>query len=101
MNVIADSTGGRAFYNTNGLREAMDAAVRQGSEYYTLTYAPSNTKADGSERKIKVVLKDPGYQLSYRRSYLADDARHPAPVHPLAAGYEHAARRAQLLGVVL
>src|ERR1035441_7171186 len=37
MNVIADSTGGRAFYNTNGLREAMDTAVRQGSEYYTLT----------------------------------------------------------------
>jgi VWFA-related protein len=83
MNVIADGTGGRAFYNTNGLREAMDAAVRQGSEYYTLTYAPSNTKADGSERNIKVVLKDPGYQLSYRRSYLADDARYPAPVRPL------------------
>jgi len=30
-----------------------------GLEYYTLTYAPSNTKADGSERKIKVVLKVP------------------------------------------
>jgi VWFA-related protein len=83
MNVIADSTGGRAFYNTNGLREAMDTAVRQGSEYYTLTYASSNTKADGGERKIKVVVKDPNYQLSYRRSYLADDARHPTPVHPL------------------
>jgi VWFA-related protein len=84
MNVIADSTGGRAFYNTNGLQEAMDAAVRQGSEYYTLTYAPSNTKADGGERSIKVVLKSPGYQLFYRRSYLADDARHPSPVLPLA-----------------
>ena len=83
MNVIADSTGGRAFYNTNGLQEAMDAAVHQGSEYYTLTYAPSNTKADGGERNIKIVLKEPGYQLSYRRNYLADDARHPAPVHPL------------------
>jgi VWFA-related protein len=83
MNVIADNTGGRAFYNTNGLREVMDTAVREGSEYYTLTYAPSNTKADGGERNIKVVLKVPGYQLSYRRSYLADDSRHPTPVHPL------------------
>jgi VWFA-related protein len=83
MDVIADSTGGRAFYNTNGLREAMDAAVRQGSDYYTLTYAPSNSKADGGERNIKIELKEPGYQLSYRRSYLADDARYPAPVQPL------------------
>lgn len=84
MDVIAESTGGRAFYNTNGLQEAMDTAVRQGSVYYTLTYAPTNTKADGGERNIKVVLKYPGYQLSYRRSYLADDARHPSPMQSLA-----------------
>ena len=84
MEAVADSTGGRAFYNTNGLQEAMDTAVRQGSEYYTLTYAPSNNKADGAERKIKVVLKDPNYQLFYRRGYLADDAEHPSPPQPLA-----------------
>ena len=84
MDAVADSTGGRAFYNTNGLQEAMNAAVRQGSEYYTLTYAPSNSKANGAERKIKVVVKDPNYQLFYRRRYLADDAEYPAPVLPLA-----------------
>ena len=84
MDAVADSTGGRAFYNTNGLQEAMDAAVRQGSEYYTLTYAPSNTKANGAERKIKVVVNNPNYQLFYRRRYLADDAEHPRPVLPLA-----------------
>jgi VWFA-related protein len=84
MDAVADSTGGRAFYNTNGLQEAMNVAVRQGSEYYTLTYAPSNSKADGAERKIKVVVKDPNYQLFYRRRYLADDAEHPHPVLPLA-----------------
>jgi VWFA-related protein len=84
MDAVADSTGGRAFYNTNGLQEAMNAAVREGSEYYTLTYAPSNSKANGAERKIKVVLHDPNYQLFYRRRYLADDAKHPGPVLPLA-----------------
>ena len=84
MDAVADSTGGRAFYNTNGLQEAMNAAVRQGSEYYTPTYAPSNSKANGAERKIKVVVKDPNYQLFYRRRYLADDAEYPAPVLPLA-----------------
>jgi len=83
MDAVADSTGGRAFYNTNGLQEAMNAAVRQGSDYYSLTYAPSNGKADGAERKIKVLLNNPNYQLFYRRRYLADDARHPAKVQPL------------------
>lgn len=84
MDAVADSTGGRAFYGTNGLLEAMNDAVRQGSEYYTLTYAPSNSKADGAPRKIKVVVKDPSYQLFYRRHYLADDAKHPRPALPLA-----------------
>jgi len=84
MDAVADSTGGRAFYNTNGLQEAMNTAARQGSEYYTLTYAPRDSKADGAERKIKVAVKDPNYQLFYRRHYLADDAQHPRPVLPLA-----------------
>jgi VWFA-related protein len=84
MDAVADTTGGRAFYNTNGLQEAMNASVRQGSEYYTLTYAPSNSKANGAVRKIKVEVKDPTYQLFYRRRYLADDAEHPGPVLPLA-----------------
>jgi VWFA-related protein len=82
MDTIADSTGGRAFYNTNGLQEALDAAVRQGSSYYSLTYSPSNTKEDGGERKIKVALKKPGYQLFYRRQYFADDGK-TAPAKPL------------------
>jgi hypothetical protein len=84
MDAVAESTGGRAFYNTNGLQEAMNAAIRQGSEYYTLTYAPSNSKADGAERKVKVVVNNPNYQLFYRRRYLADDANHPRPALALA-----------------
>jgi VWFA-related protein len=83
MDAVADSTGGRAFYNTNGLELAMDTAIHEGSEYYTLTYAPTKTKADGSERKIKVVVNGP-YHLSYRRRYLADNAGHPDPPRLLA-----------------
>lgn len=84
MDAIAASSGGRAFYNTNGLQEAMDAAVRQSSIYYTLTYAPTNNKDDGGERKIKVELKNPNYRLSYRELYLAPDDAHPNPYRPLA-----------------
>jgi VWFA-related protein len=83
MDDIAESTGGHAFYNTNGLQQAMDTATRQGSEYYSLTYAPTDTKDDGGQRHIRVVLDNPNYQLSYRRSYLADDATHPHNLQPL------------------
>ena len=77
MDAIADATGGHAFYNTNGLQEAMDTAIKQGSDYYTLTYAPTNTKADGGDRKVKVSLSNPSYTLAYRHHYTADDAKHP------------------------
>lgn len=70
---IASETGGAAFFNTNGLKEAFAKAVEEGSDYYTLTYDPSNKKFDGRLRKISVKLSRHGYELEYRRSYFADD----------------------------
>jgi VWFA-related protein len=69
---IAEETGGRAFYNTNGLNEAMAKAVEEGSHYYTLAYAPADNKTDGKYRNIEVKLPDADYKLSYRRGYYAD-----------------------------
>ncbi|MGD0831051.1 MAG: VWA domain-containing protein, partial [Terracidiphilus sp.] len=70
---IAIETGGAAFYNTNGLKEAFTKAVTEGSDYYTITYNPSNKNFDGRLRKIRVDVDHHGYELSYRRSYFADD----------------------------
>jgi VWFA-related protein len=70
---IAVETGGRAFFNTNGLKEAFAKAVDQGSHYYMLAYHPSNENFDGKLRKIRVEVGRNGYQLAYRRSYFADD----------------------------
>jgi VWFA-related protein len=70
---IAAETGGAAFFNTNGLTEAFSKAVEEGSDYYTLTYDPSDKKLDGRLRKIRVELDRHGYEVSYRRSYFADD----------------------------
>jgi VWFA-related protein len=74
MDTIADNTGGHAFYNTNGLGQAMQQAIDQGSVYYTLTYSPSNPKFDGGVRHIKVQLDKDGYNLSYRKTYYAENA---------------------------
>ena len=40
---MAEQTGGHAFINTNGLKEALDTAVTTGANFYTITYTPSDT----------------------------------------------------------
>ena len=42
MEAMAEDTGGQAFYNTNGLTQAVQKAIENGSNYYTLTYSPNN-----------------------------------------------------------
>jgi hypothetical protein len=75
MNELADATGGHAFYDTNGLAQAVAKAIRAGSNYYTLTYTPTNRKHNGDFRDIHVVLapaKAANVQLSYRHGYFSD-----------------------------
>lgn len=74
MDQIAQDTGGHAFYNTNGLSDAIATSTTDGANYYTLSYEPSNTKFHGELRKIRVQLAHRGHHLAYRRSYLADDS---------------------------
>ena len=71
MEQVAADTGGKAFYNSNGLEAAIETAVDQGSHYYSFSYNPSNKNYDGRFRKIKVSLEQKGYQLTYRRGYYA------------------------------
>ncbi|GGA58772.1 hypothetical protein GCM10011507_07700 [Edaphobacter acidisoli] len=71
MAQMAESTGGHAFYNTNGLSQAVSKAIESGSNYYTIAYSPSNMKWDGSFRKIEIRVNRPGLTLAYRRGYYA------------------------------
>jgi VWFA-related protein len=72
MDTIASATGGRAYYGSNRESELMDRVIEHGESYYTLSYAPSNTKFDGSERHIEVTLAKKGdYRLTYRKVYYA------------------------------
>jgi len=82
MERLAEETGGRAFFNTNGLAGAAQKAIADGAHYYTLIYTPTNQKSDGSYRKIKVKLSDSKYRLEYRRGYYADDASAAAADKP-------------------
>jgi hypothetical protein len=77
LNQIASETGGKAFYNTNGIGEAVATASEQGSNYYTLSYTPANRNYNGRFRKIRIALADKGYHLHYRPGYFAEDPNAP------------------------
>ena len=69
---MAEDTGGKAFVNTNGLAQAVEKVVDAGSNYYTLTYTPTDSNTHGEYRSIRVELDGGEYKLAYRRGYYAD-----------------------------
>lgn len=72
MEQIAEQTGGKAYFDTNGLKEAVARAIDNGSSYYTIGYVPAADKLDGHFHKIQVRIDNSGYKLAYRRGYYAD-----------------------------
>jgi VWFA-related protein len=73
METIAEQTGGKAFYNTNDLAAAAEQALQLGSDFYTVTYTPTNQKLDTRFRTISVKVDQPNLHLSYRNGYYALD----------------------------
>jgi VWFA-related protein len=47
---VAKDTGGEAFYNTNGLKDALAHVISNGAHYYTISYSPSDKRIDGRYR---------------------------------------------------
>jgi VWFA-related protein len=69
--LLADQTGGKAFYGTNDITGAMQSAFEDGRYTYTIGYYPDHGIWDGRFRRIKVRLDKPGMQLRYRAGYFA------------------------------
>ncbi len=71
MNVLADRTGGHAFYNTNDIQGSIRRAIDDSRFTYVLGYYPSHGEWTGKFRDIKLDVKRPGARLRYRRGYFA------------------------------
>ncbi len=91
MDMLAEQTGGKAFYNQNDLTGIIGKVVGNSADFYTLSYTPEDPKMNGGFRHIAVKVGDNKYKLSYRRGYFARDEDLPG-----AAGFvqEQAAQQA-------
>ena len=98
---MAQATGGRAFMNTNGLKEAVERAMEEGSNYYTIAYTPANHDWNGSFRKIQVKLERQGVSIAYRRGYYADDPNAPVRHKEAPGGKDEAAPYSPLRAAML
>ena len=73
MKRVAADTGGEAYFNTNAVGKAVEAAIADGENYYTLGYVPPGVKDDGAYHRITVRMAKGKYELAYRRGYFAVD----------------------------
>lgn len=71
LQMVAESTGGKAYYSSNGLKGVLAEIVNNGSNYYTLSYATTNRSWEGEFRRIKISVDRPRVKLQYRQGYYA------------------------------
>jgi VWFA-related protein len=91
LQAVAENTGGKAYFNTNGLKDVIAEVVRNGSNYYTLAYATTNTAWDGEYRHIKITVDRPGVHVQHRQGYYAVN-RDAVEQRQIAAIQKRAAR---------
>ena len=77
MQELASRTGGRAYYNTNDLKNAIRDAIGDSQVTYTIGYYPASETYDGKFHKLDVKIEDrSGLNIRYRKGYF-DQADKP------------------------
>jgi VWFA-related protein len=99
MDMVAQQTGGKAFYNGNDLPGIIDRVTSSSSDFYTLSYTPTDTNMNGALRKISVSVSGGKYTLSYRHGYYAREDSAPGSAQAAQQrASEHAAQNGDPLG---
>jgi VWFA-related protein len=71
MQLLADWTGGKAFYNSNDIRGAVKQATEDAEVTYTLGFYAEERDLDGSYHDLKVKVARKGTDTRYRKGYFA------------------------------
>lgn len=83
MELLANRTGGHAYYNTNDIKGAIRRTLGDSRFTYTIGYYPDHGNWNGEYHTIQLRAKKPGVVLRYRKGYfaLADPPENPAATH--------------------
>ncbi|HXX99377.1 MAG TPA: VWA domain-containing protein [Candidatus Limnocylindrales bacterium] len=73
MELLASETGGRVFYDTNGLDSHIHEVVDDSRVAYLLGYYPGDAAWDSKYHHVEVKLKRPGLSAHCRKGYFAKD----------------------------
>jgi VWFA-related protein len=82
MNTLASLTGGRAFYNTNGIDDSIRKATEDAQITYTIGFSPPDDAFDDKFHKLTVKVDRKSVDLRFRKGYFAIRQREAAQVSP-------------------
>ncbi len=71
MTMLADRTGGRAFYNTNDITTSIRRAVDDSSDHYMLGFYSLENEVNRKFHSIRVRVTRPGVEVRYRNGFYA------------------------------
>jgi VWFA-related protein len=77
MQVMAENTGGRAFYNTNDIQHAIRDAMDDSEVTYTLGFYADAKTLDAQFHKLRVAVNRKHVEVRYRKGYMATSASAP------------------------
>jgi len=79
LEMLAEQTGGRAFfpYRIDDLARSFQDIDNELRSQYQITYEPTNRRADGRFRSIKIEVDRKGLDVRSRKGYFADAPRTP------------------------
>jgi hypothetical protein len=75
--VFVNETGGQLFYHRNDLDQLIRTSIDLGSRYYTLTYQPPASVADGKFHRIRVTMRNPALHILTKAGYFSPDKGQP------------------------
>lgn len=75
--VFVNETGGQLFYNRNNLDQLIRTSVDLGSHYYTLTYQPPESIANGKFLRVRVAMRNPELEALTKAGYFSPDKGQP------------------------